>query len=92
MQGRVACFLILNLLCMTTTIVPTVHAETGNSGWRTVGIDPEMWTDGPEVEDTPMQYTYQGNAIVELEVSYVPSHLSPRAYGVIVIELFEQWA
>ncbi len=92
MQGRVACFLILNLLCMTTIMAPTVHAETGNSGWRTVGIDPEMWTDGPEVEDTPMQYTYQGNAIVELEVSYVPSHLSPRAYGVIVIELFEQWA
>ena len=48
--------------------------------------------DGPEPEDTPMKLTYQGNAIVEIEVSYVPAHLTSRAYGVVVIELFEQWA
>jgi hypothetical protein len=44
MNGRVACLLILNLLCMTMTIAPMAGAETGNSGWRTVGIDPSMWT------------------------------------------------
>jgi cyclophilin family peptidyl-prolyl cis-trans isomerase len=92
MNGRVACLLILNLLCMTMTIAPMAGAETGNSGWRTVGIDPSMWTDGPEPEDTPMKDTYQGNAIVEIEVSYVPAHFNSRAYGVVVIELFEQWA
>lgn len=92
MKGRVACLLILNLLCMTMTIAPLASAETGNSGWRTVGIDPNMWTDGPEPEDTPMKDTYQGNAIVEIEVSYVPAHFNSRAYGVVVIELFEQWA
>ena len=72
---------MLNLLCMTTTIVPTVHAETGNSGWRTVGIDPEMWTDGPEVEDTPMQYTYQGNAIVELKFPCTQSSFTSCIWG-----------
>jgi cyclophilin family peptidyl-prolyl cis-trans isomerase len=92
MKGRVACLLVLNLLCMTATVVPMANAETGNTGWRQVGIDPDQWTDGPEREDTPMQYSYQGNAVLEIEVSYIPSHLSPRTSGVIVIELFEQWA
>ncbi len=77
---------------MTATVIPLATADTGNTGWRNVGVNPELWLDGPEPEDTPMQSTYQGNAIVEIEVSYLPAHLSSRAYGVIVIELFEQWA
>ena len=92
MKGRLAILLVLNLLFMTASVAPIAQADTGNTGWRNVGIDPEMWLDGPEPEDTPMKDTYQGNAIVEIEVSYVPGHLTSRAYGVIVIELFEQWA
>ncbi|MFB1005445.1 MAG: peptidylprolyl isomerase [Candidatus Poseidoniaceae archaeon] len=92
MKGRLACLLVLNLLCMTATVVPLAHADTGNSGWRNVGVDPATWLEGPDPEETPMKDTYQGNAIVEIEVSYVPAHFTSRAYGVIVIELFEAWA
>ncbi len=92
MKGRLAILLVLNLLFMTAPMAPLAQADTGNSGWRNVGIDPTMWLDGPEPEDTPMNKTYQGNAIIEIEVSYVPAHFTSRAYGVIVIELFEQWA
>ena len=60
--------------------------------WRSVGIDPSLWVDGPLEEETPMKYTYQGNAIFEIEVSYVPSLGSSREFGTITLELFEQWA
>ena len=69
MNGRLACLLVLNLLCTTALALPFAAADTGNSGWRNVGVDPDSWTDGPDSEDTPMQFTYQGNAIVEIEVS-----------------------
>ena len=92
MKGRLTILLVLNLLFMTAPMAPLAQADTGNTGWRNVGIDPTMWLDGPEPEDTPMNKTYQGNAIIEIEVSYVPAHFTSRAYGVIVIELFEQWA
>ena len=92
MNGRLACLLVLNLLCTTALALPFAAADTGNSGWRNVGVDPDSWTDGPEPEDSPMQFTYQGNAIVEIEVSYVPAHFSSRSFGVITLELFEQWA
>ena len=62
--------------------------------WRTVGIDPLTWTDGPVEEDTPMKDSYYGNAVFEIEVSYIPGHivLEERVDGVVTLELFEQWA
>ena len=33
-------------------------------------LDPDTWTDGPVEEDTPMNTSYQGNAIFVIEVTY----------------------
>ena len=67
-------------------------AQEEPSSWRSIGIDPETWTDGPVEENLPMNETYQGNAIVSIEVSYVIGHGDSRDEGIIVLELFEQWA
>ena len=92
MKGRLALLLVLNLLLMSCGTVGSAIAEEQQPAWRSVGIDPGQWTDGPEVEDTPMNETYQGNAVFEIVVSYVPSHGSSRESGTITLELFEQWA
>jgi cyclophilin family peptidyl-prolyl cis-trans isomerase len=70
-----------------------VDAEEQPS-WRSVGIDPSTWSDGPVEEDTPMKDSYYGNAVFEIEVSYIPGHLvlEERVEGVVTLELFEQWA
>ena len=60
--------------------------------WRSIGIDPDSWTDGPVKEDTPMNQSYQGNAVFVIEVSYHTGLTSPEVQGNITIELFEQWA
>jgi len=36
--------------------------------------------------------SYTGNAVIEMNVSYVEAHLSARTEGTVIIELFEQWA
>ena len=91
MKGRLALLLVLNLLLMSCGTVGSAVADE-QAPWRTVGIDPSLWTDGPVEEDTPMKQTYQGNAVFEIQVSYVPSHGSSREFGTITLELFEQWA
>jgi cyclophilin family peptidyl-prolyl cis-trans isomerase len=92
MKGRLALLLVLNLLLMSCGTVGSAIADEQQPAWRSVGIDPTLWTDGPEEEDTPMKNTYQGNAIFEIEVSYVPLLGSPRESGIITLELFEQRA
>jgi len=69
-----------------------VVAEDDQPAWRSIGLDPEAWTDRPETEDSPMMASYTGNAVIEMNVSYVEAHLSQREEGTIIIELFEQWA
>ena len=91
MKGRLALLLVLNLLLMSCGTVGSAVADE-QAPWRTVGIDPSLWTDGPVVEDTPMNETYQGNAVFEIQVSYVPGHGIDREFGTITLELFEQWA
>ena len=92
MKGRLAMLLVLNLLVMSFGTVGSAVADEQQTGWRSVGIDPTLWTDGPVGEGTPMNDTYQGNAIFEIEVSYSPTLTAPRVSGVITLELFEQWA
>jgi len=79
-------------LLMSCGTVGTAIADEQQPAWRSVGIDPTQWTDGPVEEDTPMKNTYQGNAVFEIEVSYIPSLGSSRQSGTITLELFEQWA
>ena len=92
MKGRLALLLVVNLVLMSCGTVGSAIADEQQPAWRSVGIDPTQWTDGPVEEDTPMKNTYQGNAVFEIEVSYIPSHGSSRESGTITLELFEQWA
>jgi cyclophilin family peptidyl-prolyl cis-trans isomerase len=92
MKGRLALLLVVNLVLMSCGTVGSAIADEQQPAWRSVGIDPTQWTDGPVEEDTPMKNTYQGNAVFEIEVSYIPSLGSSRQSGTITLELFEQWA
>ena len=49
-----SCLLVLLLLPITVT-------GDEEPPWKSNGIDPSSWTDGPVVEDTPMQYSYFGD-------------------------------
>lgn len=60
--------------------------------WKSNGIDPATWTDGPVVEDTPMQYSYFGDPVFAIDVTYSPGHFQDPVSGTIVIEMFPQWA
>ncbi len=90
MRGRVAIFLVVNFMLV---LLPTnVTGQDDDPSWRSNGLDPAMWTDGPVEEDTPMKQSYQGNAVFVLEVTYHTGITSSESSGIITIELFEQWA
>lgn len=90
MRGRFAFFVVLNFVLISLTAFPVTSDEAPS--WRANGIDPDTWTDGPVEEDTPMNTSYQGNAIFVIEVIYHTGILSSQTNGSITIELFEQWA
>ena len=90
MRGRFATLVVLNFLLLS--MLPSTIAQEGVPEWRSVGIDPETWTDGPVEEDTPMNESFEGNAILVIEVTYHTSLTSEEFQGSITIELFEQWA
>ena len=81
------------LLCVLLT-APVVGAdyETGNEPWRDIEVDMSEWTDGPELEGSPMDNPRSGDAVLKIQVSYKPSHLASEVQGEIIIELFEEWA
>ncbi|MBL6743454.1 MAG: peptidylprolyl isomerase [Candidatus Poseidonia sp.] len=84
---------MLVLLLLLPLLVPSVSgAQDQQPLWRSTGLDPSLWTDRPESEDSPMMESYTGNAVISMSVSYQESHFSGRVEGVVVIELFEQWA
>ena len=90
MRGRIAIFLVVNFMLV---LLPTnVAGQDDDPSWRSNGLDPAMWTDGPVEEDTPMKQSYQGNAVFVLEVTYHTGITSSESSGIITIELFEQWA
>lgn len=80
-----SCVLVLLLL-------PTTAIGEEEPAWKSNGVDPSTWTDGPVVEDTPMQYSYFGDPIFAIDVTYTPDHFESEITGTIVIELFPQWA
>ena len=90
--GRSA-VIVLTMLLSTSLLSSTgVASQDEEPLWRGVGLDPSLWTDRPEFEDSPMMESYSGNAVFEISVNYRETHFSSRVEGVIVIELFEQWA
>jgi len=92
MVGRWVILVTLNLLLFSSLPVLAIVDAEEQPSWRSVGIDPSTWSDGPVEEDTPMKDSYYGNAVFEIEVSYVPGHFEDRVEGVVTLELFEQWA
>ena len=92
MVGRWVILVTLNLILFSSLPVMAIVDAEEQPSWRSVGIDPSTWSDGPVEEDTPMKDSYYGNAVFEIEVSYVPGHLEDRVDGVVTLELFEQWA
>ena len=90
MRGRLALFIVLNFMLLSLPISASGQSEAPS--WRSVGIDPSSWTDGPVEEATPMNQSYQGNAVFVIEISYHTGLTSPEVQGNITIELFEQWA
>ena len=90
MRGRIAIFLVVNFMLV---LLPTnVSGLEDAPSWRSNGLDPALWTDGPVEEATPMNKSYQGNAVFVLEVTYHTGLTSSGSSGIITIELFEQWA
>ncbi|MEC8142468.1 MAG: hypothetical protein VX071_03140, partial [Candidatus Thermoplasmatota archaeon] len=80
-----SCLLVFLLLPLSVT-------GEEEPAWKSNGIDPATWTDGPVVEDTPMQYSYFGDPVFAIDVTYTPGHFQSEVSGTIVIELFPQWA
>ena len=84
-RNLLSCVLVFLLL-------PTTAIGEEEPAWKSNGVDPSTWTDGPVVEDTPMQYSYFGDPIFAIDVTYTPDHFESEITGTIVIELFPQWA
>ena len=80
-----SCILVFLLLPISVT-------GEEEPAWKSNGIDPTTWTDGPVVEDTPMQNSYFGDPVFAIDVTYTPGHFEDEVSGTIVIELFPQWA
>lgn len=82
-------FCIFILLATVSAFAPS---SGGQSDWRSVEIDPDTWTDGPMLEGSPMDESYYGDPVFAITVDYIPAHGSAREDGVIIIEMFPQWA
>ena len=80
------------LFALLTAPVVGADYETGNEPWRDIEVDMSEWTDGPELEGSPMDNPRSGDAVLKIQVSYKPSHLASEVQGEIIIELFEEWA
>ncbi len=83
--------ILLSFLLIFLLLPFSVNGEE-EPAWKSNGIDPSTWTDGPVVEDTPMQFSYFGDPVFAIDVTYSPGHFQDQVSGTIVIEMFPQWA
>ena len=83
---------ILLSFLLVFLLLPTSVTGEDEPAWKSNGIDPATWSDGPVVEDTPMQYSYFGDPVFAIDVTYTPGHFQSQVTGTIIIELFPQWA
>ena len=82
--------ILLSVLVLSP--IAGANYETGDEDWREFEVDMSGWSDGPELEGSPMDEPRPGDAVLVIEVDYKPSHLAASVQGEIVIELFEEWA
>jgi len=80
---------ILTLLLLTSSGVSVLAQD---SDWEDNQIDPSTWSDGPELEGSPMDIPRPGDPVMVIEVSYRPGHLQSIVSGEIYVELFPEWA
>ena len=81
-------FVLIALFLM----MPGITSAQDEADWRGNGIDPSTWSDGPVVEETPMQFSYYNDPVFSINVTYTPNHFDDEVNGEIIIELFPQWA
>ena len=86
-EARVAILLALLLLAM-----PSAGAQNEGTHWSDNEIDPATWSDGPELEGSPMDTPQAGDPVLVINVSYQPGHFQSVVEGEIHIELFPEWA
>jgi len=80
---------VLCVLFLLASLQSSIAQES--ESWRDNKIDPSSWEDGPILEGSPMDEPREGDALVLIDLSYIPSHGSSRVEGEVVIELFEEW-
>jgi len=84
--------LVAILLTFLLLAMPGMDAQDSGSDWTDNEIDPATWSDGPELEGSPMDEPQPGDPVLVIEVSYQPGHFQSEVQGEIYIELFPQWA
>ena len=89
LMARPQVAVILTLLLLTSSGVSVLAQD---SDWEDNQIDPSTWSDGPELEGSPMDIPRPGDPVMVIEVSYRPGHLQSIVSGEIYVELFPEWA
>jgi cyclophilin family peptidyl-prolyl cis-trans isomerase len=92
LMGKASRQRILLSFLLIFLLLPFSVSGEEEPAWKSNGVDPSTWTDGPVVEDTPMQYSYFGDPVFAIDVTYSPGHFQDPVSGTIVIEMFPQWA
>ena len=90
LMARPVAAVIFTLLLLLSSSGISVQAQS--SDWEDNEIDPSTWTDGPELEGSPMDTPRPGDPVLVIEVSYRPGHFQSVVSGEIYIELFPEWA
>ena len=90
LMARPVAAVIFTLLLLLSSSGISVQAQS--SDWEDNEIDPATWTDGPELEGSPMDTPRPGDPVLVIHVSYRPGHFQPIVSGEIWIELFPEWA
>ena len=72
--------IVLSILLVVLLLPFSVTGEE-EPAWKSNGIDPTTWTDGPVVEDTPMQYSYFGDPVFAIDVTYTPGHFQRSVWN-----------
>ena len=88
-RNRVASFLAV--LMFIALFAPPIVAQEGGGHWSENEIDPTTWTDGPNLEGSPMDNSTAGNPVVRMSVRYTPNLGGQTVEGEIVLELFPVW-